>query len=205
MRRTILSFLHQFIECWSKCGRSEKLKTALNGKIAAPCAKLAFLTNATTSWPFLVCRSIALDLHSYVLERVNIFLRELATCLLLVGHGSSLRVGGWVGLLCCCHAPRSAEWIVRWKDWLFVRFRMGTKKNEAFEGTPYLSWACICQYPSKMWQRRIGKLRIDIHACWSFVSESVISSWILLAARWSSGFLRFGWGEKIRKQTRLWP
>ena len=39
-----------------------------------------------------------------------------------------------MGLLCCCHAPRSAGWIVRWNDWLFVRFEMGTKKNEACEG-----------------------------------------------------------------------
>ena len=67
--------------------------------------------------------SIALNLHSNVLERVDIFLGELAPTLLLALHrpAGSLRVGGRVGFLYSCHTPRSAEKIIRLSDYQFIR------------------------------------------------------------------------------------
>ena len=41
-------------------------------------------------------------------------------------------------------------------------------------------------------------MKNNIPACWSFVLESVISSWTPLAAHWNSDFLRFGWKKEIK-------
>ena len=69
-------------------------------------------------------RSISLNLHSNVLERVDVLLGELAPSLLLAlrhrhWSSSSLRIWGRVGFLCSSHTPRSA--------WMERIFRMGTK------------------------------------------------------------------------------
>ena len=125
IRRTISSFLHQFIECWSTWGRTEKVKTSVIVLIVPPPPH----TKLHSSLPLLQLNSkvglflsIALNLHSNVLERVDVFLGELAATLLLALHRpGSLRVGGRVGFLCSCHTPRSAERIIRLSDYQIFR------------------------------------------------------------------------------------
>ena len=94
------SFLHQFKKCWSKCAGAEKLKTAVICLIVAHCANLVqnLIRVKMRQQPLNpkvgLLRSISLNLHSNILERVSVFLRELATPLLLVRHwSSSLGVG----------------------------------------------------------------------------------------------------------------